>query len=109
MAHHRVDQVSAAVPEEERRAIEGLAAAVYEGISSDLGRCHVSDFYDAFYNRVVPSGVRGWDVSGRGGRRTKASPALESAIERMGRLDPAIERIVIRYMRRHYADSKGML
>ena len=97
------------VPEGERRAIEALAAAVYEGMSPDLGKCHVSDFYEAFYNHVIPAGAHARTTDGAKGHGRKASPALESAIERMGRLDPAIERIVIRYMRRHYADRKGML
>lgn len=100
MALHGVAQVSA-VSKDEQAAIERLAASVYEGISSDLGPCHVSDFYDAFYNQVVPSSGGGWAV--------RPTPALESAVERVRRLDPAIERIVIGYMRRNYADRKGML
>jgi len=92
------------VTPEEARAIEALAAAVYEDISHDLGPCHVSDFYDAFYNQVVPPGM-----GHLGSWMLPVTPALESAIERVRRLDPAIERIVIAYMRRHYADRKGML
>lgn len=90
------------VSEEEHRAIGGLAAVIYGEIASDLRPCHVEDFYDAFYNQLA----------GAGWRRTvwmADSPALKSAIERVKRHDPAIERAVTEYMRLHYADRRGIL
>ena len=95
-----MDQVSR-VPGDEARAIEWLAGQVYEGITPDLGTCHVSDFYDAFYNQVVPPG---WGVC-----PDSKDPAMTRAVDRVRQLDPGVERLVIKYMRRNYADRKGML
>jgi hypothetical protein len=100
-------QVSSPITPEEARAIEELAARVYRGVAHDLGRCHVSDFYDYFYNEVTINGLATrWPGMSH---KEATNPALESALEKVKQLDPMVERTVINYMRRHHADRKGML
>lgn len=91
------------VPKDEQGAITGLASIIYGEIASDLGPCHVDDFYDAFYNQL--SGC-GWQYTVWTGRRDEAT---ERAVNRVRESDDDIERVVIDHMRLHYADRKGML
>jgi len=90
---------------EHEKSLRHLVRHVYEGIASDLGRCHIDDFLDAFNSQVYGQGWRPFCFGDP--RITERAVKAFTEPETDGEREWAEQ--IVRDEIEKYADKEGML